>query len=84
MDEPRSTTEFRPDMIVYGVHGGRACLRIATAVGPDLVLIDSRCPRGLEDRLRSHPTSASAGLVRMPAGRFANHAGGTSLASTRW
>jgi hypothetical protein len=43
------------------------CLRVATAVGPDLVLLDARLPRRLETMLRSHPATATAGLVRVEA-----------------
>jgi hypothetical protein len=43
------------------------CLRVATAVGPDLVLLDDRLPRRLEGMLRSHPATATAELVRVGA-----------------
>jgi DNA-binding response OmpR family regulator len=41
------------------------CLRVATAVGPDLVLLDSSLPRRLEGMLRSHPATAAATIVRL-------------------
>ena len=66
VDEPRSTAELRPDTVVCGVHGGRAYLRVATAVGTDLVLIDGRCPRGLE------------GLLREPSDECQRQAGGSA------
>jgi hypothetical protein len=34
------------------------CLRVATAIGPDIVLLDSSLPRGLRDLLRAHPATA--------------------------
>ena len=43
------------------------CLRVATAVGPDLVLLDDHLPRRLEGMLRSHPATATAELVRVGA-----------------
>jgi DNA-binding response OmpR family regulator len=42
------------------------CLRVATAVGPDVVLLDSSLPSRLEGLLRAHPASGSASIVRVP------------------
>jgi CheY-like chemotaxis protein len=42
------------------------CLRVATAVGPDVVLLDSRLPSRLEGLLRAHPVSGAANIVRLP------------------
>ena len=44
------------------------CLRVATAVGPDLVLLDSSLPHRLEGMLRSHPATATSTIVRLPQG----------------
>jgi CheY-like chemotaxis protein len=41
------------------------CLRVATAVGPDLVLLDARVPRHLEGMLRSHPATATTRVMRV-------------------
>jgi hypothetical protein len=41
------------------------CLRVATASGPDLVVLDRSAPRGLERLLRAHPCSASAYIMRL-------------------
>jgi hypothetical protein len=42
------------------------CLRVATAVAPDIVLLDGGLSRKLEGMLRSHPASATAHIVRLP------------------
>lgn len=43
------------------------CLRVATAIGPDLLLLDARFPVSLERLLRSHPATAGMAVVRVPA-----------------
>jgi hypothetical protein len=47
-------------MGVAGALGDRACLRVATALGPDIILLDPRLPRALLNLLRAHPLSKSA------------------------
>jgi CheY-like chemotaxis protein len=42
------------------------CLRVATAVRPDVVLLDSNLPSRLERLLRAHPVSGAAKIVRLP------------------
>jgi CheY-like chemotaxis protein len=42
------------------------CLRVATAVGPDVVLLDANLPTRLEGLLRAHPVSATASIMRLP------------------
>jgi DNA-binding SARP family transcriptional activator len=49
-------------MVVCVTQDLNGCLRVATAVGPDVVLIDPRIPRRLEQLLRAHPTSSSASI----------------------
>ena len=39
------------------------CLRVATAIGPDIVLLDASLPRRLHDMLRAHPATADAAIV---------------------
>jgi CheY-like chemotaxis protein len=41
------------------------CLRVATAVGPDVVLLDARFPPKLERLLRAHPATAGSDIVRL-------------------
>ena len=40
--------------------GDRACLRVATSVAPDAVLLDPRLSRSLLSLLRAHPLSKRA------------------------
>jgi hypothetical protein len=39
-----------------------ACMRIATSVGPDVVVIDPRIPRRLEQLLRAHPACSGTSI----------------------
>src|SRR5947209_14503989 len=41
------------------------CLRVATAVGPDVVLLDARFSPKLERLLRAHPATARSDIVRL-------------------
>jgi hypothetical protein len=47
-------------MGVAMARGDRACLRMATALYPDIVLLDPRLPRSLLCLLRAHPFSKHA------------------------
>ncbi|HYW90424.1 MAG TPA: BTAD domain-containing putative transcriptional regulator [Chloroflexota bacterium] len=49
-------------MVVCLTNDFHGCLRVATSVGPDVILIDPRMPRRLEQLLRAHPTSGSASI----------------------
>lgn len=42
----------------------RGCLRVATAIGPDLVLLDVTLPRRVEGLLRAHPVTARTRVLR--------------------
>lgn len=44
------------------------CLRVATSVGPDVVLLDARLPDRLRGMLRSHPATAGSAIVRVSDG----------------
>lgn len=50
---------------VYATHSAGGCLRVATSLAPDLVLLDPALPRRLERLLRAHPMSARARVVRL-------------------
>lgn len=50
----------REGMGVAGALGDRACLRVAAALSPDMILLDPRLPRTLLNLLRAHPLSKSA------------------------
>jgi hypothetical protein len=49
-------------MVVCVTQDLPGCLRVATSVGPDVVLIDPRIPRRLEQLLRAHPVSSAASI----------------------
>jgi hypothetical protein len=49
-------------MVVCVTHDFHGCLRVATSVGPDTILIDPRLPRRLEQLLRAHPASSGASI----------------------
>ena len=51
--------------IVYVAHSAAGCLRVATSIGPDVVLLDPAMPRELEQLLRAHPTSARAQILHL-------------------
>lgn len=50
----------REGMAVAGALGDRACLRVACALNPDIILLDPRLPRALLKRLRAYPLTQSA------------------------
>lgn len=53
--------------VVVRARSPEGCLRMAVAVGPDLVLVDGRFPARFDQLLRRHPMSARVRLVRVPA-----------------
>src|SRR5437016_14469779 len=55
----------REGNVVYVAHSAEGCLRVATAVGPDLVLLDPALPSRLERLLKAHPTSAGAQILHL-------------------
>jgi DNA-binding response OmpR family regulator len=54
--------------VVYVAHSAEGCLRVATSVGPDLVLLDPALPPRLEQLLKAHPTSAGAQILHLAEG----------------
>jgi hypothetical protein len=48
-------------------HDAGGCLRIATAVGPDRVVLDRRVPQRLVRLLKAHPVSSSGQIEWLPA-----------------
>jgi DNA-binding response OmpR family regulator len=50
----------REGMAIAGALGDRACLRVAAALSPDIILLDPRLPRTLLSLLRAHPLSKTA------------------------
>ena len=50
--------------VVYVTHSAEGCLRVATSVMPDRIVLDPVLPGRLERLLRAHPSSANAQIVR--------------------
>ena len=50
---------------VYVAHSAEGCLRVATSVGPDLVLLDPALPPRLERLIKAHPASAGAQILHL-------------------
>ncbi|MBV9581986.1 MAG: hypothetical protein JO057_25680 [Chloroflexi bacterium] len=53
--------------VVMHAHDAGGCLRVATSVGPDLIVLDRRTPRRLVRLLRAHPVSAGARISWLQA-----------------
>jgi DNA-binding response OmpR family regulator len=51
--------------VVYVAHSMYGCLRVATSVSPDLVLLDPEFPPRLEQLLNAHPVSARATVLHL-------------------
>jgi hypothetical protein len=56
----------RRGALVMRAHDAGGCLRVATSVGPDRVVLDRRVPRRLVRLLEAHPVSASAQIEWLP------------------
>jgi len=59
----------RTGSVACAARSEAGCLRVATAVGPDVVILDCNLPRRLDGLLRSHVVSGAANIVRLPAGQ---------------
>ena len=55
----------RDGAVVLTAHSAKGCLRVATSVGPDVVLLDPELPPRVERLLRAHPASARARLLHL-------------------
>jgi DNA-binding response OmpR family regulator len=51
--------------VVYITHSAEGCLRVATSVKPDVVLLDPAFPSRLERLLKAHPISAGAQILHL-------------------
>jgi CheY-like chemotaxis protein len=51
--------------VAYAAYSWQGCLRVATAVGPDVVLLDPALPRRLDSLLKAHPRSSGAATVQL-------------------
>ena len=57
----------RDGSVVYVTHSAEGCLRVATSISPDIVLLDPALPQRLESLLKAHPASASAEILHLEA-----------------
>jgi len=55
----------RAGNVVYVTHSPEGCLRVATSVAPDVVLLDSAFPKRIEKLLKAHPMSAPAQILHL-------------------
>jgi hypothetical protein len=60
----------REGAVAYATRGAQGCLRMATAVEPDYVLLDSALTGRLEKLLKAHPASANASIMRWSDGHM--------------
>lgn len=60
--EPVATLLRQEGMALAFAVGDRACLRVAAAVSPDIILLDPCLPRTLLSLLRAHPLSKCADI----------------------
>jgi hypothetical protein len=49
--------------VAYAAYTWQGCLRVATAIGPDVVVLDPALPRRLDNLLKAHPASSGAATV---------------------
>lgn len=55
----------RDGAVVLAARSAEGCLRVATSVGPDVVLLDADLPRWVEKMLRAHPSSRNARVLHL-------------------
>jgi len=55
----------REGSVVYVTHSPEGCLRVATSVAPDMVLLDPGFPARIEKLLQAHPMSARAQIFHL-------------------
>jgi DNA-binding response OmpR family regulator len=59
----------RDGSVVYVTHSAQGCLRVATSISPDIVVLDAALPGRLEGLLRAHPATAEAEILYLDAPR---------------
>jgi hypothetical protein len=52
--------------VVVQARHASGCLRVATAIGPDIIILDRRLPPELHALLSAHPVSARARIELIP------------------
>jgi hypothetical protein len=57
--------------VVVRAHDPGGCLRMATSVGPDVIVLDRHVPERLVRLLKAHPASSRARIDWLPAPRQA-------------
>jgi DNA-binding response OmpR family regulator len=55
----------RDGNVVYVTHSAEGCLRVATSVRADVILLDPSFPSRLEKLLRAHPSSKAARILHL-------------------
>jgi CheY-like chemotaxis protein len=55
----------RDGNVVYVTHSAQGCLRVATSVSPDMVLLDPQLPARLVGFLKAHPATADAQILQL-------------------
>jgi hypothetical protein len=55
----------RDGNVVYVTHSPEGCLRVATSVAPDVILLDPAFPARIEKLLKTHPLSARAQIFHL-------------------
>jgi DNA-binding response OmpR family regulator len=55
----------REGSVVYVTHTAEGCLRVATAIAPDVVLLDATFPERVERLLKAHPMLADARVLHL-------------------
>jgi DNA-binding SARP family transcriptional activator len=70
-------------MLVCVTNDVQSCLRVATSVRPDVVLIDPRLPRRLAQLLRAHPVSSHASIQCIGEAISTSSSAGTEMAAAR-
>jgi CheY-like chemotaxis protein len=65
--ETAATQLRREGNVVYVTHSAEGCLRVATSVAPDVILLDADFPPRVERLLKAHPTSGRARVLHLSA-----------------
>jgi len=60
-----AVTLRREGSVVYVTHSPEGCLRVASSIAPDAVLLDQRFPSRIENLLKAHPMSARAQIFHL-------------------
>jgi CheY-like chemotaxis protein len=55
----------RAGNLVYTAHSPEGCLRVATSLGVDMILLDPALPERVERLLRAHPISSRASIQHL-------------------